>query len=74
MATAVLAGSKGVYNPINASDKVFGNKSFTVVHDTCLEADELPVKFDDGVIITMIPMKQVKFTNMKTRDYDGKST
>jgi hypothetical protein len=68
MATQVLAGSIGIYRPINRT--TIGNAEFTVTHDTCLESEKLPVRFTDGVIGTWIRFNEVSgWVSKLTRDY-----
>lgn len=70
MATQVLAGSKGNYKPISASPQQFGETEFTVTHDTCMQAESVPVKFKDAAEGCKIPMKNVKFAmDAKYKEY-----
>jgi hypothetical protein len=68
MGTQVLAGSVGVYNPVDP--KIFGKLEFTVTKDTCLEKDTLSVKFVDAIHETTISLSKVAYwTDRKTADY-----
>jgi hypothetical protein len=43
MAIKILTGSQGNYKP--KFPETFGDSSFVVTQDTCMEAEKLPVKF-----------------------------
>lgn len=68
MGTQILKGTKGLYTGQVISPD-FGSKNFTVTQDTCLEAERLPIQFDDGIIETWIYMKDAKFTERKEASY-----
>lgn len=69
MGTQILTGTVGNYKPKNPG--VFGDTSFVVTRDTCLEAEKLPVKFKDATVGCWLFMRDVSFnpSTIKTKDY-----
>lgn len=70
MGTQVLAGSKGHYQCLSMKHRPLEDFEFTVTHDTCLEAESVPVKFKDAPEGCLIPMKKATFApDAQYKDY-----
>ena len=68
MRTMILAGSKGFYKPIN-HPQVNDKRAFTVNIDTHIEAEFLPVIYDDECVGVKVRMCDVTLTNPVYADY-----
>lgn len=66
MGTQILAGATGNY--IHKSQETLGDTSFVVTHDTCLEAEKLPVKFKGAAEGCWIYMHNAIFKAVKTKE------
>lgn len=64
MGTQVLAGSVGYYKPTKGEFVKDSTTRFTVINDTCLEADKILVKFEGAAenACLLLPMSQTSFT------------
>lgn len=70
MGKHILTGSTGRFEtPALKGKNLTDDFVFTVTHDTCMEAEKLPVKFDDAVEGCFILMKHAVFIDHKTADY-----
>ena len=65
MATQVLAGSTGKYT----GTVINGFDVFTVQEDTCMECENIPVKFVGESFTVKIQMKFIQWINIKTSDF-----
>jgi len=71
MAAQILAGSKGIYKPLNASNELMGDCSFITTQDTCSSLDYVIGRFKDGIIEERIQKSQITWTDLKTKDFQG---